>query len=94
MGCTDCFFECSHKAFDLPVRLGPIRRNFSMLKSKETCKVCKFVAIEGGPIVRFDDFGYSLSRENTIEFGDNGVGSCGMEDFDLWKSAEFVNDHK
>ena len=53
--------------------LGPIRRYFSMLKSKETCKVCKFVAIEGGHNFRFDDFGFSLSRENIIEFGDDAL---------------------
>jgi hypothetical protein len=54
-----------------------------MLKSKETWN--------NRTIARFDDFGYSLSRENNIEFGDNGVVSCGVEDFDFWKSAEFVN---
>lgn len=47
-GLYELLFQVSHEAFDLTVCLGPIRRNCAMLESKKTCKVCKFVAVEGG----------------------------------------------
>lgn len=91
MGCTDCFFECSHETFDLGIRLRPIWRNFSVLEAEKISKICKSVAVEGGggTVVRFDYFGYSFLEKITSSFG-----ICGVEDFDFWKSAEFISYHE